>query len=294
MQSENVEEYKLVRGEMLTVKDCITKYVSFALGGSAAAIYGMARIVAYKPGNYELAIISPALSLMISFVLLILFYKFYSHNRFAGYCKLLTLEQHPNPGSLKGNVLFLWEVAVDRDRYSGIEKEKEAFKSILDKVNTQNIDKGKLKDLLDKYLGTNPDIDKDKFKRGMRILYSATFGKIEARSWAYPPLIVSMFFFISSGFLLVGWAQMIIDTINKRGSLPFGHVIGSLIVLISITIAQICLWKRFIGRLHSLMNGSEKINAFFCKFIPIRALFLNTFGIVPEYIDADDLFSSSF
>ena len=33
MQSENVKEYELVRAEMITVKDCITKYIGFVLAG---------------------------------------------------------------------------------------------------------------------------------------------------------------------------------------------------------------------------------------------------------------------
>jgi len=37
MQSENVKEYELIRDEMSTVKDCITRHIGFVLGGSGVA-----------------------------------------------------------------------------------------------------------------------------------------------------------------------------------------------------------------------------------------------------------------
>jgi hypothetical protein len=299
MECGNLKEYEFVRAEMLTVKDCITKYVGFALAGSAAAIYGMARIISYNREGLALAVIPSALSLIISFVLLILFYKFYSHNRFAGYCKMLTHEKHhkppvsatgptPSPASVSPETarFLYWEIAVEKDRLSGIRGKEEAFISVVDKVSIFGIDKEKLKKLLRQYLGSDPKIDKSRFLKGAKILLFAIVGRTEARSWAYPPLIVSLFFFISSGFLGVGWYQ-----IYKGNQLSSPDFSPSLLILISITVAQFLLWAHFIGKLHSLMNGSETLSAFFWKFIPARALFLNGYGITPEYIETNDLLS---
>lgn len=88
MQPENVREYEMVRQEMSSVKDCITKYIGFVLGGSGAAIFLIARM-GHNTGekvlimnDYETCLICYAITTIINFVLLILFYKFHSHNRF--------------------------------------------------------------------------------------------------------------------------------------------------------------------------------------------------------------------
>ncbi len=49
MQNENEKEFELIRKEMISVKDCITKYLGYIFAGSGAAIYGLARME--TPGN---------------------------------------------------------------------------------------------------------------------------------------------------------------------------------------------------------------------------------------------------
>ena len=93
MQRENIKEYELVRHEMLTVKDCITKYISFVLGGVGATVVLLARSGDRSHfSSLEISIMSFSLCIIIDFIMLVLIYKFKSHNRFAGYCKLLTHE----------------------------------------------------------------------------------------------------------------------------------------------------------------------------------------------------------
>lgn len=41
MITENVKEYELIRQKMITLKECITKYIGFILGGTGLAVYGM-------------------------------------------------------------------------------------------------------------------------------------------------------------------------------------------------------------------------------------------------------------
>jgi len=202
MQFENIKEYELVRSEMITVKECITKYLGFALGGTGAAIYGRALIRSLHVDSFALNIIYPALSLIISFVLLILFYKFHSHNRFAGYCKLLSHEKYSTRRPLKTS-LISWEIAVEGERSSGIDKE-DFFDPIVKAAKIKKINKKDLKKLLKLYSGKKPYIEKARY-RGIWILLSAIFGNIETRSWAFPPLIVSLFFsFVSVFYPLVG------------------------------------------------------------------------------------------
>jgi hypothetical protein len=42
MQAQNVEEYKEIRKELTDLKNCVTTYTGFALGGSATASWGLA------------------------------------------------------------------------------------------------------------------------------------------------------------------------------------------------------------------------------------------------------------
>ena len=92
MQYQNKIEYELVREELLKLKECITSYMGFVIGGSGVAFFGIAA-VSKNPGSHEILGFSCILlSVIVSLVLYILFYKFNSHNRFAGYCKLLIVK----------------------------------------------------------------------------------------------------------------------------------------------------------------------------------------------------------
>ena len=54
-----------------------------------------------------------AIALLIMLVLLIVYYKFNSHNRYAGYCKLLNEESWNIPSELNEDV-YTWEICIDR------------------------------------------------------------------------------------------------------------------------------------------------------------------------------------
>lgn len=82
----------------------------------------------------------------MSFVLLILFYKFYSHNRLAGYCKLLNHERHSmdetkdETKSKDGESisLFAWEICIERLRASDISPK--ALLDLLDRIKIKDIE----------------------------------------------------------------------------------------------------------------------------------------------------------
>ena len=57
-----------------------------------------------------------AIALVITLVLLIVYYKFNSHNRYAGYCKLLNEESWNIPSELNEDV-YTWEICIDRLRH---------------------------------------------------------------------------------------------------------------------------------------------------------------------------------
>ena len=279
MKEQNVKEYELVRQEMITVKECITKYIGFVFGGTGLAVYGMIAVGHSKISLYEIAFTCFTLSMIISFVLLILFYKFNSHNRFAGYCKLLNHESY----DYKENTsLFAWEITLERLRAS--DKDLNILTTIVKKIDVidldkTDLDKFKLTSLLTKYnTGTA------KFFKGLKALGDTFQGKIKTRSWGFPPMVVSMFSVIIFGFLVGGfYATIEIHPIPNEISEVWPFLLKCAPALIVIVV-QLLLWVRFILKFYDLMNGSATVDAFFWKFLPVRALVLNQLKIIPKYL----------
>jgi len=69
MQPENLREYEIIRNEMFTVKDCITKYIGYVFAGFGAAIYGLVRIGFDPQDSNKLIIFSMIFSITITAVL---------------------------------------------------------------------------------------------------------------------------------------------------------------------------------------------------------------------------------
>lgn len=304
MLNRNVEEYKLIRQEMNNLKDCITKYIGYVLAGSGAMIYGLARMdrseipTSLSP---EIAVVSASFSMLISLILLMLFYKFNSHNRFAGFCKLLNHErqdsintpdmEHSQMGEEKkednGNddkvvPLFSWEVTVGDLRW--LESKPGYLGNIIKKIiitePTKEVLREKIEERIDNQ-GKQPTIDTDKNFRGLIILVKTfLLRNTQTESWGFPPLVVCTFLFMVSGFLFASYFMtMRIGIFSNLWLLCYE---------IAITIFQLCLWWHICGKLYALMSGSATVYSFYWKFIPLRTLFLNKQKIKPSYISIGD------
>ena len=280
MKSENVKEYELVRQEMITVKECMTKYIGFVLGGSGVAAYIIVGAVGQSAAKmFETAFICLVLSIIMTFVMLILCYKFFSHNRFAGYCKLLNHETYETTSDVLDRSFFAWEICVERLRASDMDPE--VLLKLVRDVKLDDINMTKLDFVLAKYVGRNPDKDRYKFWKGLRILLLAIIGKIGTRSWGFPPMVVSLFFFIVFGFLLGG-----LYSVKEIHNMPNTILLDRNIIYVlaaAVLLGQLLLWWRFIGKLYSLMEGSATVDGFFVRFLPVRASFLNKYDIIPGY-----------
>ena len=290
MQSENVKEFELIRAEMSTVKDCITKYIGFVLGGSGVAVYGIAGMGKNSDNHssmstFEMVIVCFAISIIIHFVLLVLFYKFHSHNRFAGYCKLLNHERYELAQSKEDFSFFAWEVLVDKLR--SWDTRPELLNNIQD-INIKDMNISKLKNLLEKMHEARKENFVKSFVKRFTFLMSVISGKGEFRSWAFPPLVVAMFFFLSFGFFIAG--NIFFIKLIRGNPATLIPLFGT-IILVTLFFAQVGMWYHYIGKLHALMEGSTSIHSFFLKFMPVRALFLKKHGITPEYLatEIDDL-----
>ena len=285
MKSENTKEYELIRQEMISVKECMTRYIGFVLGGTGVAIYAILTMVHSQVRLLEVAFTCFVLSIIMSFVLLILFYKFFSHNRFAGYCKLLNHENYDTTDSGETRDLFAWEICVGRLRASDIRPE--FLLGLIDEsIKIKNINKKRLYSVLERYVGRTPVIDRCRFVKGFKILFLAIIGIIKTRSWGFPPMVVAIFFIIVFGFLSGG----IYTTINIFLGANVKSLDNNIMYFFAVLVllAQLVLWWRFIGKLYSLMIGSATVDAFFLRFLPVRAFFLNKYNKVPEYFDVDE------
>ena len=122
MRNENIEDYKLSRNEMREVKNCITTYMGYTFGG--AGLFAGA-LVFLKSGDFDTNIALAfcnaicGISIIVSLVLWVLFYKFNSHNFHAGYCKLLNKESWllrpgapPESSHKKSDDFLAWEWCI--------------------------------------------------------------------------------------------------------------------------------------------------------------------------------------
>ena len=128
--------------------------------------------------------------------------------------------------------------------------------------------------------------DNGRFRKGVVILFKALIGKIQTRSWGFPPIVTSIFFIICWTFLIAGLlATWHIYEIPPDQMLSLSIVRCG--VFIAAPLALLCqawLWFRFIGKLYSLMQGTSTIDGFFWRFLPVRSAFLNELDITPTYV----------
>ena len=281
MQAQNIREYELVRAEMTSVKDCMTNYIGFVLGGSGVALFGVISLGTFTTNLLGLSYVSLFISILISLVLMILFYKFNSHNRFAGYCKLLNHERF-DEGQILDDVEYVsWELCLERLRQADIDKDL-IFK-IIDiqgfRVNELNVQD--LQWIIRQFGGNNPRVDRGKCWKGMGKLFMAFWGRARTNSWAFPPFVASIFFVLCIGYLILG-LYSVYRYIVQSG--VHGQESWILLAISSaIVIGQAILWIKFCGRLHVLLEGSTTVSGFFWRFLPIRAAFLNKYNIIPKY-----------
>ena len=96
-------EAGILRGEVENVKNCITQYVGFALGGSGFALIVIPLLTQFIINTGEkdrlhtaqnlVGFAAFALVWIVMLITIVLFYKFNSHNRYCGYLMMLTMKK---------------------------------------------------------------------------------------------------------------------------------------------------------------------------------------------------------
>lgn len=294
MLNSNIEEYKILRQEMASIKECITNYIGFTIGSAGASVVFMSIIVKGSPENPHIIIYSClALSMLVSCVCSILFYKFNSHNRFAGYCKLLShelAEESSNKevvggGLRKSLALFSWEIVLERLRYSDYNREILAdFVKIPGKFKLRNFpdeDRKLLVRIIEIFSGESSW----KHIRGWLCLMNAFIGKIKTRSWGFPPIPSVLLAFLSFSFLFAAIISVYYYYYYVSGTKTTMPLMASIVVFL----LQLFFWNKCVGKLHELIDGAATVQSYFWRFIPVRVAFLNQHNIIPEYYELHDL-----
>jgi hypothetical protein len=221
MKKQNISEYKIIQQEILSLKSCITNYVGYLIGGTGASLVGFAA-AAKDIGNYlNIAFAAASLSIVVSVLLLITFYKFTAHNRFAGYSQLLvsenlTEDNQIKEGSNKENEdtleVYSWYYCRSQICYSDLRPEhylkmankcnfnikvlspnKPLNTSLSTHLSSDEYKKNLISILTD-ISGKYPKIDINKKIEGWKILFSSLKGRVKTVSWSFPGFVIIPFF----------------------------------------------------------------------------------------------------
>ena len=269
---------------MQSIKDCITNYMGFTVGGTAAAIGALLAVDPLKVSHELLCIGALVLASIATLLLCILIYKFNSHNRYAGYCKLLSHERYALDKDSEGKIadwksdwtaLHAWEVCMDRLRESDRDITVLLYPPALKNV------KGLISDELEKKLKKLDRIDGlDKlghFSGGVSLILKSPFSAAEgAESWLFPVYVVTVFAAITAVFLSYalylicdGYAGYLVTWANAANSI----LIACLLMA----------WKRVFLAVSVIMKGRGTVDSFCWRFIPIRYRLLEDCGALKEY-----------
>jgi hypothetical protein len=266
MQPQNVDEYKAIREELARLRNCMTSYVGFVVLGSAPAFGFLADKATDYKQHLAMAIVAILLSIIAVLILFLLSYKFTSHNRYAGYSKLLAHERFEGPESPKD--IFLWEICLDKLRAweceAGRANEFDYWKGIKQWHIVQ-------KPVDDAYKDQRDRVENWYQRRGWGLL--AFGGRDTSGSWRLPLYESRIFGAISLAFVVFA-AYFLKSAINPPF---FSNAVGSLgfWIVIALCALLITLWAKFVSKLDRQMRGNETVEAFCCKFLPIRVQLLH-------------------
>ncbi|MFC1682739.1 hypothetical protein ACFL0G_00845 [Candidatus Zixiibacteriota bacterium] len=284
MESQNIKEYELIRKEMLSLKNCMTAYIGFVLGGSGAAFFGL--VAVFKGEDYYLSYTyaSMTLSVVVSLILLVLFYKFNSYNRYAGYCKLLNQEQYElKKEEYLREHLLCWEICVDRLRDSDFNN-KFLYK-IAKSMKDCGIEQDELKTKIVEFTGPKKLADRLSFFHGLRIVLFLLLGRVKSRSWQFPLFVVFIFLILTIIFSVIG-SYFFHSVVTSP---QYDLVAKAILIRIAICIAilQAVLWVKYIAKLYNLMEGSATVASFCWRFLPIR------YDLIKDYTDSYEIIKPS-
>lgn len=301
MKSHNVKEYELIRKEIEELKKCINQYISYLFGGSGIALCTIFLNNSYSP--LIISIISIIVAILVMSLNYLLLYKYISHNRYAGYLRLISQElkhsklENSEFSNEDIKELYLWELCVSQlslfKSCSSVEKINQKFDKVKFKLSDAHFkDESEKLDYINKnindYLTNPPQIDNKSFKKGVNELIQQAIGNRTSSSWGFPlytsfiVYIIALFF--SSGSIIFFLKYLKIENICNISI--FLSREESYLFIILLLIFSLFVY-RSIKKLAKIMLGSNTVIAFCWSFLYFRVYFLNDLGIYPTYIHAE-------
>lgn len=315
MEAQNITEYKAVRDEIATIKNCITTYVGFVLVGSATSFWGLASRASEKgPERLAWGVVAMLLAITSAFVLFLLSYKFTSHNRGVGYSKLLAHERfytkdvklsaRPNNAQSGADAyrqvdFSCWEICIDMLRASdarahGLCDLCDSLTSAgvsIKALKAKNID---LKETVERISGLKPPKDSSfQWYRLYRESKSSSEQKGSGKSsheksgsWKFPMYVTRIFLAIDIVFVAFAALFVFTAAMSQRASAPAmsDGLLGSIYILIlTLFVGLVALWMKLWSKLARQLHGSETVEGFCWKFVPIRVSLLRELDPTIEY-----------
>jgi len=275
MEISNSQDYHFIREEMKNLKNCITHYLGFVLGGSGVSFIGFYTIDNHVDKYELIAFISLILAVTISIVLFIIFYKFNSHNRYAGYCKLLNQEQlktEDTQVSQKNYDVTSWEICMDRLRISDFEDKP--FEDLLpDLVGDDIIKADKINEILE-LSGKNKKADEGRYLKGIKIILEILRGKVQSKSWQFPIFVVGVFISLATIYVVFSLFSMWQVHPIFKNTFSIHNIDLSIISYALLLLVFTGMWIAYFGKLANLMCGSATVDAYCWKFLPARYGFI--------------------
>ncbi len=299
----------MIKKEIESLRTSISTFVNIAIGGS---IIGSLFVFLSRGSTYSYAL-TVALTLFVAVFLLsvfyILIYKFTAHNRYFGYLNLLSQEIHHEKMEAKDgrkectvDNFVSYEFCIAKmqayfnrkfDEEETLDKKfrKEFWSEILKFTFTRNgmpVDAWNnpdnfylLKQHWHRFRLKQPEADKWRFFKGVRMLAEGLIEEDTGNSWKYP-LYVSYAIFLNI-FLFVciaGW--YFIQHLKITESSPLISPVLNVYTIVMLFISSTILYKS-VGQLYCIMNGSKSINGYCWKFLQFRIQYLNSLGFHPYY-----------
>jgi len=312
------KEYELLKKDITDIKKYINDYIGYIIGTNGVAFGLFAYLSLDKNSSFDAKFISLFLGLSILFFLYsIVIYKFNSHNKLAGYIRLLTQEVDYIDLNKKDNTCvcsdvdfkgsFLsWEFVMSRwdsliVRNNCPRKTFEGLQFYFQPQNSElDIDITKTKDKLKfKYFKENREGLKEKrcdfmcklvflnykkldslisvFKRQKKI-----YSKYHISSWKYPKVIFLIFSVLYSFFFFSLIAVLILPYygyLKPPNSSSFHFLVYFTPIIISLLMYFLFFFKEYIR----VLKKDKSVDFYCWAFLPFRVKLLNQYDFEPIY-----------
>lgn len=287
MLEESQLEYGTLRGELSRIRDCITTYMGFVLAGAGAGLFTLSSGFGKDGNPTVLAVEFFAATLMMTLVLRAIFYKFKSHNRYAGYCKLLAQElpDRANPGKRSRRPIASWEVCLSAMREVDLRRRWVDMAKYCSQIGVGTLHPERVSREYRRRTRRLSTREKSALLghwRDWKKFIGSFFTHPELRSWGYPLCVVKVFFGVVASYWLAGGALLVVGLRHPVGTSPMTRALAVAMAVVLGTL-QVIWWNAFLRSLWTLTEGHQSVEGYCWAFLPLRHRFLAALGRRTRY-----------